>query len=179
MFHRWIARWLLCGWLSIALAAAIWHNRSLVRWYVVWWWWNFGVLWKSVETFLFNKNSIKKMWKWELYLTLSFFRSGGLLGLLFSDDGVPDGYLTKPELPFGTGIPRLLSVDRLVTSTVAGIGIAVPFPFIFCGTGSCLQWMRVKKCKSIQVKSPASTSSSLCSHNKRAFKVNLKERQGI
>lgn len=55
--------------------------------------------------------------------------SGGLLGRLFSDEGVPEGYFIKP-CPFGTGIPRgLFSVDLLVTTTVDdGKGIEVPFP---------------------------------------------------
>lgn len=55
--------------------------------------------------------------------------SGGLFGRLFSDEGVPEGYFIKP-CPFRTGIPRVVfSVDLLVTTTVDGKGIAVPFPF--------------------------------------------------
>jgi hypothetical protein len=103
--------------------------------------------------------------------------SGGLLGRLFSDDGVPDGYRTSPELPFGTGIPRLLSVDRLVTSTVAGRGIAVPFVLIFCGTGSCLQHKKrreKREFKSIPVKSPASIVIVII---KAAFKVELNDKK--
>lgn len=67
--------------------------------------------------------------------------SGGLFGRLFSDDGVPEGYLIM-LCPFGTGIPRgTFSVDRLVTTTVEGEGIADPFPF-FSGAGNCLERRR-------------------------------------
>lgn len=55
--------------------------------------------------------------------------SGGLLGRLFSDEGVPEGYFIK-LCSFDTGIPRdVFSVDLLVTTTDDGKGIAVPFPF--------------------------------------------------
>jgi len=77
---------------------------------------------------------------------LSFdLRSGGLLGLLFSDEGVPDGYLIILCCPLGTGIPRPFSVDLLATRTVAGSGIDVPFPLSFVGTGNCLQTKKSDK----------------------------------
>ena len=69
---------------------------------------------------------------------IPLLKSGGLLGRLFSDEGVPEGYLTPP---LGTGSALLSGVDLLVTATVAGSGIAVPPPLtlLYAGTGNCLQ----------------------------------------
>lgn len=64
-------------------------------------------------------------------------QSGGLFGRLFSEDGVPDGYLIN-VCPLGTGILGILSVFLLTTAIVDGVGIDVPLQ-IFCGTGNCLE----------------------------------------
>lgn len=45
---------------------------------------------------------------------IPLLKSGGLLGRLLSDDGVPDGYFAIPDCPLGTG-SDLLSGFLLVT----------------------------------------------------------------